>query len=226
MAELQALHNKRIKFINSCWYYYYKITKSFATFRFKDSFYRYFNHRHNETWANERAIEIPVIWDFIKSAKSEGKQVLEVGNVLSNYFSVSHDILDKYERAPGVINEDISTFAPNKKYDLIVSISTLEHIGWDEEPRDNLKIFKAINNLKNMLTDKGSVIASFPLGYNNNLDCLIKENSLAFTQLVCFKRLTQSNKWREVDLKESNDARYSFPFPFANYVAFGFINNA
>jgi len=51
--------------------------------------------------------------------------------VLSHYFAVKHDIVDKYEIAPSVVNEDLVNFKPGKKYDLIVSISTLEHVGWD-----------------------------------------------------------------------------------------------
>jgi hypothetical protein len=38
-------------------------------------------------------------------------------------------VLDKYEQAPGVINEDVVSFSPPQKYDLIVSVSTLEHVG-------------------------------------------------------------------------------------------------
>ena len=40
-----------------------------------------------------------------------------------------------------VINEDITYFQPNHKYDLIVSISTFEHIGFDEDPRDTVKFW-------------------------------------------------------------------------------------
>ena len=44
-----------------------------------------------------------------------------------------------------MINQDVVDFKTNEKYDLIVSISTLEHVGWDEEPRDDKKISKALN---------------------------------------------------------------------------------
>ena len=95
---------------------------------------------------NERAIEVPIVWKIV-SEYSEGR-ILEVGNVLSHYFSVCHDILDKYEKADGVINQDVVNFWAPNKYELIVSISTLEHVGWDESPRDPNKILRAIENLK------------------------------------------------------------------------------
>jgi len=65
--------------------------------------------------------------------KYRGKNILEIGNVLSRHIKLEHDILDKYETAKGVINEDIVDFKSEKKYDLIISISTLEHVGWDEK---------------------------------------------------------------------------------------------
>src|SRR6202034_3735504 len=107
--------------------------------------YYYFYHRYNYTWKNERTIEIPIIWDIIR--KNPNKEILEVGNVLSHYYQVHHTILDKYEKGDNVINEDVIDFNPKKKYDLIVSISTLEHVGWDEEPRQPLKILTAVTNL-------------------------------------------------------------------------------
>lgn len=70
--------------------------------------------------------------------------MLEVGNVLSHYFPIHHDIVDKYEVCPGVINQDIADFLPQEKYDLILSISTVEHVGWDEQPQEPTKLLQVI----------------------------------------------------------------------------------
>jgi hypothetical protein len=53
--------------------------------------------------------------------------------VLSYYFKVDHDILDKYEIIDGVINEDVVDFNPLKRYDLIISILSLPSVGWYED---------------------------------------------------------------------------------------------
>ena len=45
--------------------------------------------------------------------------------MLSYYFQVSHDILDKYEIVEGIINEDVVDYKSSKKYDLIISVLTL-----------------------------------------------------------------------------------------------------
>jgi hypothetical protein len=57
-------------------------------------------------------------------------------------------VADKYEVSPGVINKDIVEFVPPQKYDLIVSISTLEHVGWNEQPREPTKLLRAIEHLR------------------------------------------------------------------------------
>ena len=76
--------------------------------------------------------------------------MLEVGNVLSHYQRVCHDIVDKYEAREGVINEDVVSFDPGRRYALIVSISTLEHVGWDENPRETDKVSRALDNLERL----------------------------------------------------------------------------
>lgn len=103
------------------------------TFKYQNKTFNYFSHPHNNTALNERAIEIPIIMGEIRESAS--KNILEIGNVLSHYFLPEWTILDKYEKAKGVINEDIFEFFPDEKYDLIVSISTFEHIGFDEYGR-------------------------------------------------------------------------------------------
>ncbi|MBH0190215.1 MAG: hypothetical protein HP492_00290, partial [Nitrospira sp.] len=110
------------------------------TFRFGGREYDYLYHPYNRTWKNERGVEIPIFRELL--LQHEGKRVLEVGNVLSHYFPIQHDVVDKYEVSPGVINKDIVGFLPQQTYHLIVSISTLEHVGWDEQPQEPAKLLQ------------------------------------------------------------------------------------
>lgn len=157
-----------------CWYH--QKFYSSRNFTIQGRNYKYFYHKYNNTWDNERAVEIPILMESFN--ENEGKNILEVGNVLSNYFSVNHDIIDKYEHAVNVNNQDIVDFHPSKKYNLIVSISTLEHVGWDEIRQDPTKIFKVRDNLKSLLTSKGICVVTIPIGYNKELDILLNENQL------------------------------------------------
>ena len=57
----------------------------------------------------------------------------------------------------------------------IVSISTIEHMGWDETPRDPKKIPLALENLIECLVPGGEIVVTLPIGYNTYQDKLLKE---------------------------------------------------
>ena len=185
--------------------------------------YKYLHHEYNTTWTNERAVEVPIIWNMLK--KKKNTKVLEVGNVLSHYYQIDHDVIDKYEQAPGVINQDIVSFATEKKYDLIISISTLEHVGWDENPKKPEKLLDAIENLRNCLSPKGRIVVTLPLGYNSFLDELLRSNQIGFMNMFCLKRVSKDNKWIEVQPKDILYLKYAEPYPCANGVIIGEIKN-
>ena len=72
-----------------------------------------------------------------------------------------------------MINEDIIDFDPGRRYALIVSVSTLEHVGWDEdEPRDPEKVLRAIERLRELLTPSGELLFTVPHGWQTDLDGL------------------------------------------------------
>ena len=175
-------------------------------FLFNGKYYDYFNHPFNSTSVNERCIEIPIIMDYINQNKN--KHILEVGHVLSYYFDVKHDIVDKYEKTGKVINEDIVDFCPEKKYDLIISISTLEHIGWGPEEEKELdKCLYALENMKELLKYDGKLIVTFPLGYNDNLDSLLKAGIIKFDVIYCLHKNKETGEcvqenWNEVKYKD------------------------
>jgi hypothetical protein len=182
--------------------------------------YRYFDTV--KTWYNERAIEIPIVMEMVR--KYQCTNILEIGNVLSNHVGFEHDILDKYEIAKGIVNEDVVDFRPEKRYDLIVSISTLEHVGWDEKPRDNMKIPRAIENMKTLITSRGGmIIITIPLGYNSALDKLLKYGIIRFSKQYHLVRISKGNEWKEASWEDVQVAKYNTPLPFANGLLIGII---
>jgi hypothetical protein len=185
-------------------------------FIFAGKKYRYLLHPF--ALNNERTVEIAIAIEFLSNKTGE---ILEVGNVLSNYYSFAHDVVDKYELTPGVINEDIVLFSPQKKYDAIVTISTLEHVGWDEEPRTPEKILQAIARLKELLMDGGDLLVTMPLGYNAYVDDLVRAGKTGFNETRYLRRITANNQWREVQLDEVVTAQYNSPFPCGNAIIVG-----
>ena len=153
---------------------------------------------------NERAIEIPLI---IEAISSPNCQILEIGNVLKHYVNLSHEVVDKYEKEKGVINEDVATYNSKKKYDLIISISTMEHVGLDEEVKQADKIPKSIENLKKLLKKEGKIIITVPINYNPWLDKLIEEGDL-FDEIYFMKRKL-FNQWRTSSWKEIKNCGFN-----------------
>ena len=182
--------------------------------------YSYFYHRYNMTWDNERCVELPVVRREMEKFSNES--ILEVGNVLSHYFHVDHDIVDKYEIARNVINQDIIDFSVEKKYDLIVSISTIEHIGWDESPKDVGKILVAIEKLKKLLNPNGRLLITLPIGYNKYMDALIFDEKIHFDKMYFVARIDREH-WVEVECENIRGIEYGRPFRSANGLIFAFI---
>lgn len=195
---------------------YYKKYFSTRKFRFQSKDYDYYLNPHGQTWRTERCVEIPIVWKIVADYKAKQKEILEVGNVLSGKFIINHDVLDKYELVPNVINEDVTVYRPDKTYDLIVSISTMEHVGWDETPRDPSKFLKAINNLESMLSPEGQIIITIPMGYNDHIVKVITEQDL-FDEKYYLKR-TSWLSWEESSLNEVKNMDYDYKHFCANAI--------
>lgn len=201
-------------------YPYYRFLKKKRSFIFRGVSYTYLWHYYNATWLNERSVEIPIIWHIIKT-QIPGK-ILEVGSVLQNYFPIQHDVLDKYDKTKNIINEDALDFRPQEKYDLIVSISTIEHMGFDEAEKDPQKILRVIENLKiHCLAEKGTMVITFPIGYNPSLDTLLSDGKIPFSEMFYLQRTNAYNDWVETDYESVKNKEMNHPFPFANAIAIG-----
>ena len=104
-------------------------------FKFRGGLLPCFYAHYNVTWCNERAVEVPLGQWYLEQAAPEAGRVLEVGHVLGHYGNHDHAVLDKYETAAGVINEDITTWQTEERFDLILSISPLNTLALTTMPR-------------------------------------------------------------------------------------------
>ncbi len=181
-----VIYRAKVLILNKLYYYLYwrHLNREFV---FDGKRYQYFYHPYNTTWSNERKVEIPIIRELLK--QNQGKRILEVGRVLPHYFPVSHDVLDKYEKGKDVINEDVVDFTPARKYDLIVSISTLEHVGWEETPKEPEKAIRAVENLERCLNPGGKIVFTVPVGQNPYLDNLISDKKIRTDKLYYFNEI-------------------------------------
>ena len=159
---------------------------------------RCFAHPYNATWRNERAVEIPIARNFITN-QPRGSRGLELGNVLAHYQPVTHTVVDKYEIAPGVINEDIVDYVAPLPFDWSISISTIEHVGFNEPVLDTTKSAAAIGRLRSLLSPGGRLLVTAPRGFNPGLDACVTDGSLGPARESFFVR--SATGWESVPRK-------------------------
>lgn len=192
-------------------------------FTFNNHTYGYFP-AFGPSGLNERIIEIPIAYEYANIFS--GKKILEVGKVLSTYMQIDCDMVDLTEKAPGVLNIDIMDYLPDKKYDLILCLSTIEHIGYgdyDKEINPN-KCLKAINHMIELLSQNGLLVTTAPIGWNPTFDEALVQKSLPFTEIYYMKRKSRGI-WYQTDYLKAINSRYGYPFPYANALMIGTYKN-
>lgn len=192
------------------------ITARFVTLRGK-SFqawgdeYPYFVDPYHTTWRNERSVEVPLARQFLSKTTGVG---MEFGNVLGHYRREPPpwDVVDKYERSAGVLNIDVLDYSPARPLDFIVSISTLEHVGWDELPRQPQKADDAFEHLRSLLAAGGRMFLTVPLGHNATVDDAVLAGRWPTTRQVTMLRTpggwieSRVPTWRPYDRRRGANA--------------------
>ncbi|MEM3290943.1 MAG: hypothetical protein QW046_05445 [Candidatus Micrarchaeaceae archaeon] len=190
--------------------------------KFEGVKFKYFLNQYNAV-DSERSVEIPFVMYFVQ--KETGKKIMEVGNVLNHYYPFNHVVVDKYERDKNVINEDIVDFNTVERFDLIISISTVEHVGFDELPVTPGKAINAIKKIIELLKPSGVAVITVPMGYNPEIDKLIRDNDINFSERFFLKRISRYNTWTETNVEEALTLKYAKKYPAANAVAFLIYRN-
>jgi hypothetical protein len=193
----------------------------------------------------ERAVEIPIAFDFL-ARQPRGGSILEVGNVLQYYENALSDhlgirarhIVDKFEVGQCIENIDILDLRPEKPYQTIVSVSTVEHVGQASAPSgqfgeqngstDLEAPLKAIVKMYDLLAPAGHALVTVPFGKLTDggwyiqfsaeyLDLLVTKyaiprEALSVRFLKCLSREGNWNNpyqsWQETTADELSDVRY------------------
>lgn len=177
--------------------------------------YSYFLHPANNTAVNERIVEVPIIREVLEGKRGE---TLEVGNVLGQYIDRKWTTIDLVEQEEGVINCDVREWKGGP-YELIVSISTFEHVGLDYGESVPSAAMDAILYCSELLLPGGRLVFTIPLGYHPGLD-----NALMTSwpgKCSYLKRVSEDNQWVQVGAEAVKDAQYGKPYKFGNVVIVG-----
>lgn len=181
---------------------------SHGSFTFQGQRYPYLYHRYKHTWLTERAVEVPIVEAIVERHSAD--RVLEVGNVLSHYRPQAHLVVDKYEKATGVLNRDVLELDDLGPFDLVVAISTLEHVGRDEEPRDSALALEAVWRLRSLLTPGGRLVVTVPVGYHPGLDQAFGAGAFPLARASALRRRELGPHWRECAPEEVWGTPYDF----------------
>ena len=188
-------------------------------FRYDGKIYEY-RRDDLQCQLGERCVEVPIAIDIL--SKFKYGNILEVGNVLHKYIDSNLTTIDKHEEAENCINADVLNFIPDEKPDLIISISTIEHIGFDMgevvEPGKTQKFFEWVMET---LPVGGELFFTFPIGYNKTLDEFIQDNIWKLHSFGAMKRINQDNEWIECDIDWK--AKYGEPYEYGNMIFIGRI---
>jgi SAM-dependent methyltransferase len=171
------------------------------TFRFMDWELEYFTHPYNQTAQNMRAVEIPIARKFLEFSPG---RILEIGNVLSHYQQIDWPVVDFREKGNRIINADVTTWRPNRLYDTIISISTIEHIGHGKYAHITKKTpAQAVEHIKSFLQPGGKALFTVPIGYNKTLDRQLAKGIMPVDEIHYMRRISDKNEWIECNLIEA-----------------------
>jgi hypothetical protein len=170
-------------------------------------------------WRTERCAEIGIGSKALAAWPRD--DVLEVGNVLPLAGVDGHTVVDKYEMGPGVVNEDIVTFAPSRRFGLVISISTLEHVGWDEVPEDPEKAWRALMAMSRLVAPSGALLVTIPVGWRRGLEEDFVSDAAPFDSVSLLVKTSRLARWEERPLESRTSIEFNAPYACGNAILVG-----
>jgi hypothetical protein len=147
-----------------------------------------------------RRVEIPIVRWFIE--QSPGARILEIGNVLAHYGPTGWPVVDI--RESGAINVDVMSWMPKEPVDLLISISTVEHIGFGKFAGNTVPTTPAdvMRRLRSFLAPGGRAVVTAPTAYNPALDAQVKSGTIGADRMW-FMRYMGNLEWAECTMEEA-----------------------
>jgi hypothetical protein len=148
---------------------------------------------YNAAATNERTIELPLGKYFIDKFKNN---IIEVGAVTPYYYECKHKVYDLHDPYKNCIRKDFSMCDIFYKNENVLSISTLEHIGFNDYSKQHGRYLKnrwceGFEILKKIVAYSKNYLLTIPIGYNPILDENIKQFD---TKYIICKRI-DNNEW-------------------------------
>jgi len=168
-----------------------------------------FDHPTRNTLVNERCVELPLAFRYIDFVNGD---LIEIGAVTPYYCNYPHECIDPTDN-----RATKKEFAENLDYigKNVLSISTIEHIGRGDYHLEK-ELDLAYSILQKIYQDSKSCMITWPIGYNEVLDKITKENISRFNHFFIIKR--GDVKWEVIEDVSGFDHLYGKPFRNANSI--------
>ena len=110
--------------------------------------------------------------------------------------------------------EDSAT--AGRTYELVVSISTLEHVGWDEVPEEPDKAATALEHIA-QLGEK--LLVTIPVGVHQRLESAFLTGP--FDDIAFLVKTGRLARWAQRPIEERSRVRYGAPYAYGNGILVG-----
>jgi hypothetical protein len=126
----------------------------------------YYDHPYNDTLHCERAVELPLAFNYLDWVSKQGRMACEIGAVTPYYRPAGYDVIDPCDQY-GTIKLTAEDYCFKNRD--VLSISTIEHFGFGDYglPLDPPLAF---NQLKRIFDECLSCFITWPIGYNKFFD--------------------------------------------------------
>jgi len=173
-------------------------------FTFRGTTFEHFDHAYNRASLNMRSAEIPIVRRYLADKR---KRILEIGNVLSHYQATNWPVIDIQEKGERVHNVDVMAFKPKAPFDLIVAISTLEHVGQGKYAKytEPVTLETIVKHIRGMLAPHGVFVATVPLGYNEMVDKAVRDDKTGADRVWYVCRVGTTNTWTQCNKTAAMD---------------------
>lgn len=200
-----------------------------TTFELRGVELPYVDAPYNMARHNERAVEVSAALHLYAHARAQGGDVLEIGAVLPHYLprwpANQHTVVDLYEQGHGIVNENVVTWEAPHQYDLIVCISTLDHL------LGPMELWMALARMRAWRKPGGLIFVTLPanqpedVGGGPWLDALLRDrHALEASDMWRLDKVDpMNNLWQEVTGTKTPPRDYNSPTAYANTVYFLFF---
>ena len=159
---------------------------SHGDFELDASDYRYLYDRHKFTWLTERAVEVPVAQALVdQHAPDRRARDRQRALALPPAAALGRR---QVRAGPGVLNRDVLDLGGLGRFDLIVAISTLEHVGLGRAARAIRQRHSAPSRCcAALLAPEGLLAITVPVGYNTAFDAALRSGQVPLHRAVALR---------------------------------------